>query len=170
MLPAKKLVEYAAEGSLIGTPYKEIDCQALIEVLHKKAGDPIKNYRGSNHMWREMLTEKHIIDNVQSIPPAAMLFTIKKDGGEIARGYRDSEGNASHIGLYLGHGLVIHSTTGGVQWDDVESKRWTHWGLSKHIDYSGEEEKSSEAYFSDIFVLCQQALRKIEERRKKNDH
>lgn len=44
--------------------------------------------------------------------------------------------NAAHIGLYLGNGDVIHSTTGGVQMDKITSKRWTHYALFNCVDYT----------------------------------
>lgn len=138
MVSVKDFLRVAAAGDLIGTPYSVLDCQALVEKLHSLAGANIPNYRGSNHMWREMVNSRQPIEDTSQVLPGAMLFTIKHDGGEVARGYRDKEGNAAHIGVYLGNGNVIHSTTGGVQWDELSSKRWTHWGLSKHLDYDNQ--------------------------------
>ena len=102
-------------------------------------------------MWREALSEKHTLEAVADVPPGAWLFTHKQDGGEKARGYKDNEGNAKHVGIYLGNGEVIHSTSAGgacVQMDMITSARWTAWGLCKYIDYTidqPEREKALEA-------------------------
>ena len=137
-------------GNYIGIPYEELDCQAFVERVLKDCGEK-HDWRGSNHMWRDALSEKHKITNEMAIPAGAWLFTIKQDGGEKERGYNDSEGNASHVGIYLGLSRVIHSTTGGVQWDDISRPRWTHYGLCKFIDYSetGVSDEANAEYYAD---------------------
>jgi hypothetical protein len=87
-------------------------------------------------MWRDALSVKAKITNEMAVPPGAWLFTIKQDGGEKERGYNDAEGNASHVGIYLGLSRVIHSTKGGVQFSNFSEPRWTHYGLCRFIDYS----------------------------------
>lgn len=142
MITAEQMVTQARTGNYIGIPYKRLDCQAFVEQVLKDSGEPGHNWRGSNHMWRDALYERHadvdfhIVDN---IPPAAWLFTLRHDGGERAKGYADGLGNAKHVGLYLGNGDVIHSTsggTGGVQMDRITSARWNAWGLCRFIDYA----------------------------------
>lgn len=118
----------------MGKPYSKLDCQAFVEAELSRAGIDKHNYRGSNDMWRNMV--KNRSDNMQTILPGELVFTIKNDGGERERGYNDNMGNASHIGIYLGDGLVHHSTTGGVQKDNVTSKRWTHHAQHKNIVYN----------------------------------
>ena len=135
MVAVQKVVTQALSGKYIGIPYAELDCQALVEKILSDCGEN-HNWRGSNDMWRNALTEKHMITNEMDIPAGAWLFTVRYDGGEKERGYNDAEGNAAHVGLYLGFSRVIHSTTGGVQWDDISRSRWTHWGLCKYINYS----------------------------------
>lgn len=131
----------ALKGELIGTPYKKLDCQALVEKLLARCGvkNPATgkawNWRGSNHMWRSAVHDRHKISSTSQPTPGAWVFTIKDDGGEIPRGYHDDMQNAAHVGVYLGDGVVQHSTTGGVQWDSINSKRWTHWALANQIDY-----------------------------------
>lgn len=132
---ASYVAEVALRGERIGTPYSTLDCQALVEQLLTDAGVRHPNWRGSNHMWREALSVKGVLDKSRNILPGTWLFTVKEDGGEIARGYHDNEGNAAHVGMYLSDGKVIHSTTGGVQWDNINSRRWTHYGLCKLLDY-----------------------------------
>lgn len=138
MLTAQKFVEQARNGNYIGIPYKTLDCQGFVEKVLADCGMVI-DWRGSNHMWREALSEKNKIDDISEIPAGAWLFTVKNDGGEVERGYHDNEGNAKHVGIYLGNSDVIHSTTGGVQMDVITSKRWTHYGLCKYIDYNSSQ-------------------------------
>ena len=150
MITASKFCEQATRGNYIGIPYEKLDCQAFVEQVLKDCGEK-HDWRGSNHMWRDALSEKHKITNEMEIPAGAWLFTIKQDGGEKERGYNDSEGNASHVGIYLGLSRVIHSTTGGVQWDDISRPRWTHYGLCKFIYYSetGVSDKANAEYYAD---------------------
>lgn len=135
MISAKQFVEQAFNGNYIGIPYEKLDCQAFVEQVLKDCGEK-HNWVGSNDMWRNALSVKAKITNEMAIPAGAWLFTWKNDGGEKERGYNDGEGNAKHVGIYLGLSRVIHSTTGGVQWDDISRSRWTHFGLCKYIDYT----------------------------------
>ena len=134
-ISARHFVERAKTGGYLGIPYSDLDCQALMELVLKDCGVS-KDWRGSNDMWRSALSEKHEIVDKNNIPAGAWLFTVKTDGGEKERGYYDNEGNAAHVGIYLGNGDVMHSTAGGVQMDTITSKRWTHYGLCKYIDYT----------------------------------
>ena len=94
-------------------------------------------------MWRDAVTDRHKIDNENNIPPGALVFTLKNDGGEKERGYNDNMGNASHVGIYLSNGNVMHSTrnntSNGVQMDKITSSRWTHYALLKCVNYNIEK-------------------------------
>lgn len=127
-------VKQADSGKYIGIPYTTLDCQALMEQVLKDLG--IKyNWRGSNHMWREALYEKHKITDWNEVPKGAWIFDVRNDGGEKKHDYKDNEGNACHVGIYLGDGRIIHSTTGGVQYDTISNPRWTHYGLCRFLTY-----------------------------------
>lgn len=134
MITSKKFVQQAIEGKYLGIPYSKLDCQAFVEKVLADCGEK-HDWRGSNHMWRDALSEKHPIDSWGNVPTGALLFVVKNDGGEKKRGYNDKEGNACHVGIFLGAPDIIHSTTGGVQMDNINSKRWTHWGKCKYISY-----------------------------------
>lgn len=132
-------VTQAVNGHYLGIPYSKLDCQAFVEQVLKDCGvrnayGKPYNWRGSNHMWREAVSDRTAKAD-GAPPPGAWVFTIKHDGGEIARGYHDNMGNAAHIGIYLGDNLVMHSTTGGVQMDKWSSSRWTHFALATVIKY-----------------------------------
>lgn len=140
MIKADNFAYQARNGGYIGIPYKTLDCQSFVEKVLKDCGYT-RNWRGSNHMWRDALKWKGTRDEYKEtygadIIPGVWVFGWKNDGGEVARGYKDSEGNAYHVGIYLGNGEVIHSTTGGVQISPMDDKRFNRIGLAKVIDYS----------------------------------
>ena len=116
---AKAFAEMAYSYRNSGIPYSQWDCQMFVEKMLKKVG-VTRNWRGSNHMWREALswkgTPEECIAKFGCIPPGAWLFTLVWDGSEKKRGYYDDEGGANHVGVYTGMGKgAMHSTTGGVQ-------------------------------------------------------
>lgn len=139
MATGAELAKVAQEQLGKGYTYEDMDCQGFVEFCLRKLGIR-KNWKGSNHMWREALSWKgtvsECIARYGSVPAGAWLFTIKQDGGEKARGYNDAEGNAAHVGIYTGMGKgSVHSSTGGVQEGDFPAKRWTHVGLPSCLDY-----------------------------------
>lgn len=140
MITAERFIEQARTGNYLNIPYNKLDCQGFVEKVLADCGYHY-DWRGSNHMWREALSKKYKISDIADIPAGAWVFTVKNDGGEVERGYHDNEGNASHVGIYLGGSDVMHSTknnkSDGVQMDKITSARWTHYGLAKIIDYSG---------------------------------
>lgn len=154
-----------AQTKLVGTPYSKLDCQAFVEQLLTDAGIKHPNWRGSNHMWRDALSSKwEIIGDRDTLQPGVWVFTIKRDGGEVARGYKDNEGNAAHVGVYVGGGRVLHSTTGGVQWDDITSKRWTHAGKCRLLEYDATANTDTSAVVSkDLIRRLLDALNEVDE-------
>lgn len=86
-------------------------------------------------MWRKAVHDKS--DNFDNIDVGEWVFTIKHDGNEPKR-YTDGV-NAAHVGIYIGNGEVIHSTTGGVQMDKINNrKRWTHHAKADCLYYASE--------------------------------
>ena len=142
MITSDQFTKQAKEGNYLGIKYEKLDCQAFVERVLKDCGES-HNWRGSNHMWRDAVTDREPITTIENIPAGALVFTVKNDGGERARGYNDNMGNAKHVGLYLGNGDVIHSTrnntSNGVQMDVISSSRWTHYALLKCVLYNKEK-------------------------------
>lgn len=137
MIEAADFCKEAETGGYLGTPYEKLDCQAFVEAVLKGCG-LVRNWRGSNHMWRDAVYG-HAEKNSETILPGALVFTIKRDGGENKKYYKDGV-NAAHVGIYIGGGVVMHSTTpGGVQYDDIMSERWTHTALLHDVRYVDSE-------------------------------
>lgn len=128
--------------------YSQVDCQAYVELVLKDCGirqanGAVYNWRGSNDMWRNALSWKGTIAEARlnfggEIPLGALVFMVANDGGEIARGYHDNQGNASHVGILVSQTKTRDSTKGtgrdGVAYRPL--KDWTHIGLLKCIDYN----------------------------------
>ena len=132
MITGQHIAETAINSGLLGRPYSEMDCQAFVEKVLQLAGLKIINYKGSNHMWRELVDERTPVKG--NTPPAgALAFIIKDDGGEKKRGYHDDMKNASHVAIVIDHQTVMESTTGGVQYGRLS--RFTAFGLIKNVDY-----------------------------------
>lgn len=145
-------------------PYKTLDCQAFVEKILRDCGIA-KDWRGSNHMWRDALNWSGTIEECTKrfgkIPIGAWLFTVRNDGGEELRGYHDNYGNAVHVGIFCGEHIgVMHSTTGGVQlgpWPD--SKRWTHAGLCKYLVYPEDDTDTGFIHLIDDVISKLQQLK-----------
>ena len=136
---ASDFAKVASKKEWIGIPYSKWDCQEFVEQMLKQVG-AYHNYRGSNDMWRNALNLKGTVKEVAEMQggellPGTWVFTLKTDGKENKALYKDGI-NAAHVGIYVGNGRVVHSTTGGVQRDFITSRRWTHAGECKLLDYS----------------------------------
>ena len=129
----------ALDGGFLGTPYSKMDCQALVEAVLTKAGLRIPNYRGSNHQWRELVYDRTEITTGQEVPCGVLVFKVRHDGGEVKRGYHDTMGNATHVGVAIGGGQVVDSSTGGVKVRSAAN--FTHWAYIKDVDYEKGSDK-----------------------------
>lgn len=145
---ADAYVDRALTGGYLGIPYKQLDCQAFVEQVLKDCNALSKNWRGSNQMWREAVYDRS--DDMAAIQPGEWVFTVRHDGGEVARGYHDDMGNAKHVGLYLGNGEVMHSTTGGVQMSSISDGRWTHHAKVYDVAYPEEDTQPDGVTLDDI--------------------
>ena len=129
----------AAEAAVLREPpitYQQEDCQGFIEQTVKRAGGAMRDYRGSNDMYRNACTKVVLLKGAR-LQPGMVLFIVKQDGREPERYKPDGLGNADHIGWYTG-GIyeVVHSsaTRGGVAPSTLKNG-WTHAGWLKEIDY-----------------------------------
>ena len=145
---ADAYVDRALTGGYLGTPYEKLDCQAFVEQVLKDCNALSKNWRGSNQMWRDAVYDRS--EDMSAILPGEWVFTVRHDGGEVARGYHDDMGNAKHVGLYLGNGEVMHSTTGGVQMSSISDGRWTHHAKVYDVAYPEEDTQPDGVTLDDI--------------------
>ena len=95
-------------------------------------------------MWRNALSWKGTIADCKAkygtIPEGAWVFIVKYDGGEKEKGYNDGEGNAKHVGIYVGENLTRDSTRNTQGRDGVGYRPLSDWnmvGLCKYLDYTG---------------------------------
>ena len=145
MITGHDIAQQALKGNYIGIPYNQNDCQSFVELVLKHAGvhkpdGSAYNWRGSNSMWRNHLSWRGSITECKNrfgkIPVGALVFIVRNDGGEVARGYHDGLGNASHVGLFIGtspNPVMDSQPTGGVQLRKL--KQFTHAGLLDMIEY-----------------------------------
>lgn len=136
MVTGRHIAETAVNSGLLGTPYSQMDCQAFVEVILKKAGMSIPNYRGSNHMWRHLVHDRQPVKG-NSPPPGSLAFIVRNDGGEKQRGYYDDMGNATHVAIVIDGSRVMESTTGGVQYGRLS--RFTNYALIDNVEYNTDE-------------------------------
>ncbi len=128
----------------IGTGYSVYDCQAFVERMLADAGLYV-DLAGSNAWYRVMNwrgTPEQCIATFGCIPTGAFLFILKHDGGEPSH-YRDSLGNASHIGVVTHrNGGAIHSSyskgrvcTSVFNDATIPNGGWNMVGLWTRMDY-----------------------------------
>lgn len=146
--------EYAKQSNsdkYTGTKYEDLDCQGFVEQVLKDCGvrkpdGTVYNWKGSNSMWRNALLWKGTIKECEAvyghIPLGAWLFIVKQDGGEVARGYHDSEGNATHVAILSREPSecrdCVRDSTRSTKRDGVGYRpldSFTHVGLPYMIDY-----------------------------------
>lgn len=123
------------------------DCQGLIEAVVRALGGRL-SYRGSNDMFRNACSYVDTLSQARKdgrLVPGAVLFIVKKDGGEPPR-YKDGKGNASHVGWYTGgrYEVVHASSSRGKVAASTLKNAWTHVGWLKEVDYDRQQEEPNE--------------------------
>ena len=121
--------------SLIGTPYGEMDCIALIVQVIRRSSGGVKSYRcqGTNWLWDSIGNSskyRHLIWRQEGIAGARSgMLAFKRSGDDI-----------HHVGLVTQKGTVIHSSSviGCVVETELDSS-WDLIGQHKHIAVLDEE-------------------------------
>ncbi len=133
-----------------------MDCQGMCEFLLIQAGESKADcsYAGSNDMWRNALswrgTPEECIAQFGVIPQGAWLFIHSYDGGEPSH-YADNDGNASHVGVYIGDDVAIHASAsrGRVAESTFKGKAinggWNQVGLSKQVQYGEDDSVTTDS-------------------------
>lgn len=131
----------------LGTPYKQMDCQAFVEWCLSRCGLK-KDLAGSNAWYREVmkngaiLSPEECMKQLGKVPAGAFLFILNQDGKEPKKYRKDGLGNASHIGIATGRGEgAIHSSAsrGCVAESSFRGKTisggWNRVGLWNRVSY-----------------------------------
>lgn len=151
------LAEAAKASKYNGISYAEMDCQSFVEHVLQDVGIS-HNWLGSNDMFRNMVDSVQTVQEIMKdfggfVPAGYICFTVKNDGKEPKR-YTDGV-NAAHVGIVLDDNRVRHSTTGGVQYDTITNKRWTHAGKHKDIVYTVSD-MVKKATIDDIYKILKE--------------
>lgn len=123
---------------MIGTPYSEMDCMALIVRIIRQCSGGMKGYRcqGTNWLWESMDSNgkyRHLTWRQEGIGGArAGMLAFKRYG-------QDDEG---HVGLVTGEGTVIHASSEhgrAVETALAASQGWDLLGIHRCIEVEEEE-------------------------------
>lgn len=138
MIKAEDAIRVAR--SLIGTPYRELDCINLIKKVIRKAPGGVKNYTtaGTNALWRSYDSApkyKDLTWRRESI--------LGAKAGDIA--FKANGEDFHHAGIVTDVGTVIHSssTQGGrgvVETPLTAAEGWTHIAVHRYIQTKESEE------------------------------
>ena len=174
MVSGKMFAVQAASAKYDNIKYSDLDCQAFVEkVLYdsgvRKPDGAAYNWKGSNSMWRNALSWKGTLEECKTkfgeIPIGAWVFNLRFDGGEKDKGYNDKEGNAYHVGIYLGNEVTRDSTKISGKRDGVgfrPLKEWNRVGLCKYLDYENINKDNKEKEISDIIDVFRSLLDELE--------
>ena len=142
--------------------YSEEDCQGFVEETIRRAGGAVKDWRGSNDMFRNACSRIEPLKSKAGkamLVPGAVLFILKKDGGEPDRYKADGLGNANHIGWYTGGRYeVVHSSASRGQVAPSTLKNaWTHVGWMNEVDYSEYTAPGGQNTGNEVFIMLYEA-------------
>ena len=117
-ITGKQFAEEALKEKWDKVSYDKLDCQAFVEEVLKtigvrKSDGSCYNWRGSNSMFRNFFswrgTIEECISKFGSVPIGAFVYMWNKTGQEKV-GYKDSLGDAHHVGIYCGNDIVRDSS------------------------------------------------------------
>lgn len=163
---AQKAMEAVERTDAQGRPnpirYTEEDCQGFVEATIKRAGGTVKDWRGSNDMFRNACSRIEPLKSAAGkamLVPGAVLFILKHDGGEPDRYKKDGLGNANHIGWYTGGRYeVVHSSASRGQVAPSTLKNaWTHVGWMNEVDYSEYTAPGGQHTGNEVFIMLYEA-------------
>ena len=125
----------ASARALLGTPYEEMDCIALIRAVIRRSAGGEKGYRceGTNWLWRSTQNSgkyRHLTWRQESMQGArAGMLAFKRNGEDI-----------HHVGLVTQEGTVIHSSSvSGCVMETTLDGSWQCLGQHRCIEVAGQE-------------------------------
>lgn len=108
---AQKLLNYAAQ--FLGTPYvwggttsKGFDCSGFTQSMYRHIGVTIS--RTSEQQYNNGISVSR-----SNLEPGDLLL------------YSTYHSGASHVGIYVGNNVMIHSSSGGVSYDNITNSYWS---------------------------------------------
>lgn len=144
MIRARDAIDTAR--SMIGTPYEQMDCMALIIQVIRRSPGGEKGYRcqGTNWLWDSIDNGgkyRHLVSRKEGIGGAkAGMLAFKRYG----------LADEGHIGLVTEKGTVIHSSsTGGrgvVETPLTAAQGWDLLGIHRYIETDEAEERTEMTY------------------------
>lgn len=144
MIRAKDAMDTAR--SMIGTPYDEMDCMALIIQVIRRSPGGESGYRcqGTNWLWDSINNSgkyRHLVSRQEGIAGAkAGMLAFKRYG----------EGDVGHVGLVTNVGTVIHSSSVGgrgvVETPLTTTQGWNLLGIHRYIEVSEAERMMEKVY------------------------
>lgn len=166
---SKKVAQAAEDAVSMGITYQQEDCQKFVEETVKRAGGEIKDYRGSNDMFRNACDPEPVeLETALKeglLSPGCVLFIVEYDGKEPAQYKGDGLGNASHVGFYTGisHEVVHSSASKGGVVPSTLKNGWTHVGWLKAVDYIHEAAPDFETIQAEVVAESGSTVRMREE-------
>ena len=164
MFTGKQYASQAEQPQYDKLKYSQYDCQAFCELVLRDIGarqpnGAVYNWRGSNHIWRDAVSWRGTIEEARKIfgcvPVGSWAFMVSNDGGEVARGYHDNMGNASHIAIVVNQTQVRDSTKGTGR-DGVAYRKLSDFnmiGIPKMLDFNNTS--------NNIIELSQEEITKV---------
>lgn len=129
----------AEARKLLGTPYAQMDCIALIRQVIRRADGGDKAYRceGTNWLWKSVNNSakyRHLVWRQESLDGARCgMLAFKRRGDDI-----------HHVGLVTGDGSVIHSSSSaGCVVETALNGEWAC--LGEHREIAAERMQSEKA-------------------------
>lgn len=143
----------ANQDIMCGIAHSKLDCQAAVEKALKLI-DVSVNYRGSNHMWREMVHDRETIAEYRAahgvLSPGLICFHLKFDGSEKKRGYNDDMGAAVHVGVILDDSRVYHSGANGSEIRSLQGSTFNRVAKCNFLEYDTDVETDDEEIASTL--------------------
>lgn len=121
---------YVAGGHSKGS----VDCSGLFSYAYAQLGSYM--YQGSNTMYRKYTVKAGKKGELEALPGMAV-FVNKRDGNEPDQYKNDGVGNMSHVGCYVGNGLVAEAKgkNYGCVYSQLTDSKWTHVAQLKYTIY-----------------------------------
>ena len=130
--------KYVANAARVG----EVDCSGAFTLFYRQLGSAMVH--GSNTMYRKWTVQSGKKGSIKLVPGMAV-FCHHFDGKEPSQYRNDGIGNFSHVGCYIGGGLVAEAKGEkfGCVYSSIDDDKWTHVARLKNTEYDVDVEPST---------------------------